>query len=136
METDYNKLLEIAVDKMPKKVQDKDRFQVPQAITELQGNKTLIRNFSEIAGTLRRDASHLAKYLFKELATPGSIQGSILTLQTKLSQSAVQRKIGSYVAEYVYCKVCGEPDTRFAKEGRIIYIHCDACGGRSAYKSF
>ncbi|MBI2084589.1 MAG: translation initiation factor IF-2 subunit beta [Candidatus Aenigmarchaeota archaeon] len=133
---DYNSLLEVAIEKMPKKTHDKDRFQIPQAITEIQGNKTLIRNFIDIANILRREPSHIAKYLFKELATPGTIQGSALILQTKLQQNVVQKKIESYVSEYVYCKVCGEPDTRFAKEGRITYIHCDACGGRSTYKHF
>jgi len=136
METDYNRLLEVAFDKMPKKVQDKDRFQIPQAATEIQGNKTLVRNFSDIADILRREPSHLAKYLFKELATPGTIQGSILILQTKLSPAIIQKKIESYINEYVYCKVCSEPDTRFVKEGRITYVQCDACGSRSVYKHF
>lgn len=133
MET-YEKLLETALEKMPKKLHEKDRFQVPEAMIEIQGNKTLIRNFTDIASALRRDPAHLAKYLFKELATPGNVQGSTLTLQRKLTSSFIQEKIASYVKEFVYCRVCGEPDTKFVKEGRITFIQCDACGGRSPYK--
>lgn len=132
---DYETLLESALEKMPKREHDKDRFQIPQVSIEPQGNKTLIKNFSDIANTLRREPAHLAKYLFKELATPGVIQGSSLILQTKLARETIQRKIDSYVSNYVYCKICGEPDTKFVKEGRITFIHCDACGARSTYKA-
>ena len=133
MET-YEKLLESALERMPKKLHERERFQIPEAITEIQGNKTLIRNFGDIATTLRREPTHLAKYLFKELATPGNIQGSALILQRKLTSEFIQEKINSYVKDFVYCKVCGEPDTKFVKEGRITFIQCDACGGRSPYK--
>lgn len=133
MET-YEKLLESALEKMPKKLHDRERFQIPEALTEIQGNKTLIRNFADIVVTLRRDPSHVVKYLFKELATPGNIQGPALILQRKLTAELIQEKIVSYVKYFVYCKVCGEPDTKFVKEGRLTFIQCDACGGRSSYK--
>lgn len=77
----------------------------------MQGNKTLIKNFGEIVSILRRDASHLSKYLFKELATPGSIQSNTLILQTRASKEIIQKKIEDYTKEFVYCKVCNEPDT-------------------------
>ena len=130
----YEDLLESALEKMPKKTHEKDRFQVPEIIIEMQGNKTLIKNFSDIANALRRDPNHIARYLFKELATPGNIQGSALILSTKLSRESIQKKIESYITDYVYCKICGEPDTKFVKEGRITFIQCDACGARSPYK--
>lgn len=99
-------------------------------MTEIQGNKTLIKNFGEICTTLRREPSHLAKYLFRELATPGNVQGNILVLQTRLSKEIIQSKIDGYTKEFVYCKVCGEPDTKFVKEGRITFIKCEACGAK------
>jgi len=133
MET-YEKLLESALERMPKKLHEKERFEIPEALTEIQGNKTLIRNFADIATTLRREPINLAKYLFKQLATPGNIQGSALILQRKLTTELIQEKIVSYVKDFVYCKVCGEPDTKFVKEGRITFIQCDACGGRSPHK--
>lgn len=130
----YEKLLESALEKMPKKLHEKERFQIPEALTEMQGNKTLIKNFVDISTTLRRDPLHLAKYLFKELATPGNIQGFALILQRKLTSELIQGKIISYVKNFIYCKICGEPDTKFVKEGRITFIQCDACGGRSPYR--
>ena len=131
----YERLLDTALEKMPKKLHEGDRFQVPEAATEIQGNKTLVKNFGEIMAALRREPQHLERYLFKELATPGNIQGSTLILQRKLTSSFIQEKIVSYVKDFVYCKICGEPDTKFMKEGRITFIQCDACGARSPYKS-
>ena len=131
----YERLLDAALEKMPKKLHEGDRFQVPEAVTEIQGNKTLVKNFGEIAARLRREPQHLARYLFKQLATPGNIQGSTLILQRKLTSSFIQEKVVSYVKDFVYCKICGEPDTKFMKEGRITFIQCDACGARSPYKS-
>ncbi|MBI2547173.1 MAG: translation initiation factor IF-2 subunit beta [Candidatus Aenigmarchaeota archaeon] len=132
---DYEKMLESAFEKMPKKNHEKDRFQIPDAITEIQGNKTLVRNFGDIASVLRREPAHMAKFLFKELATPGNIQGSALIFQRKLMKDQIQDKIVGYVKDFVLCKICGEPDTKFVKEGRITIIQCDACGGRSPYKA-
>ena len=120
---------------MPKKLHTADRFKIPEVISETSGNKTLIKNFGEILTVLRRDASHLSKYLFKELATPGSIQGGVLILQTKTSKEILQKKIEDYLREFVYCKVCGEPDTNIVKEKRIVFIKCDACGAEYPVRS-
>lgn len=132
---DYEKLLETAIEKMPKRIGDKDRFQIPEVLIEIQGNKTLVRNFADIASKLRREPAHISKYLFRELATPGTIQGPALILQRKLLRDQIQEKVVSYVKNFVYCRICNEPDTRFVKDGRITYIQCDACGARSPYKS-
>lgn len=128
-------MLKSAMGKMPKKVDTSDRFKIPEAICEIQGNKTLIKNFNEITNGLRREASNLSKYLFKELATPGNIEGNMLILQTKVSGEMLQKKIEDYVKEFVYCKVCGEPDTKITKEGRITFMKCDACGAKSSIRS-
>lgn len=135
MEFDYNEMLKGAMEKMPKKMDTSDRFKIPQAVCEIHGNKTLVKNFNEIINGLRRDASHLSKYLFKELAVPGSIEGSILTLQTKVSCDMMQKKIEDYIKEFVYCKVCGEPDTKLVKEERITFMKCDACGAKSPVRT-
>ncbi|MHA1988975.1 MAG: translation initiation factor IF-2 subunit beta, partial [Promethearchaeota archaeon] len=47
----------------------------------------------------------------------------------------IQKKIESYVKEYVLCKECGKPDTKLIKEGRITFLKCEACGAKSSVKS-
>ena len=117
----YEELLRKAMEKIPKKVVRSERFKIPRARCEYVGNKTYIRNFKEIVDTLRRPPEHLSKYLFKELATPGSIEGKSLVLQRKVPFDILQKKIESYVKEFVLCKVCGEPDTKLVKEKRITF---------------
>jgi translation initiation factor 2 subunit 2 len=129
---EYEKLLKLAIEKVPKKVFARDRFIIPEPKVETQKNKTIIKNLKEIADVLRRPADHLAKYLMKELATPGSIEGETLVLQTSITTEMVKKKIESYAKEFVYCKVCGKPDTKLVKEDRLSFIVCEACGAKSS----
>lgn len=135
MSMDYESLLSKAYEKLPKTEEYKDRFKIPVAETMIQGNQTIIKNFSQIAETLRRDPSHILKFLAKELATPVGLDGSRAILQTKLSQKMVQQKLDSYVVDYVFCKECKSPDTRLIKEDRITFLKCEACGAKSSKKA-
>jgi translation initiation factor 2 subunit 2 len=132
MDFDYESLLKSALEKVPKKEDSGKRFKIPQVVVESQGAKTAIKNLLEISSALRRDPKQIAKFISKELAAPSSVQGSSLILQMKVSRDLLQKKIEDYIKAFVYCKVCGEPDTKIEKEGRIEFIKCEACGARSA----
>ncbi|MCX6820526.1 MAG: translation initiation factor IF-2 subunit beta [Candidatus Aenigmarchaeota archaeon] len=134
MADEYDALLKVAMQQMPKKDLEKKRFTVPQAVAFVQGNKTIIKNFIDITSALRREPHHLAKHLLKQLATPGNVDAGTLVLQRKVEQSMIQRKLEDYIREYVYCHVCGEPDTSIVKEGRFSFMKCEACGARSSSK--
>lgn len=123
-------MLKRAYERLPKGIEEKERFEIPSVITEIQGNKTLLKNFSEILSVLRRDSKHLSKFLLKELATPGNIQGSFLIFQRKVPREMLQRKIEDYAKEFVYCKECKKPDTKLVKEERIYFLKCEACGAK------
>lgn len=130
----YKDLLKKAVDSLPKTMETKDRFSLPDISVVQQGNKTLLKNFGDILAVVRRDPKHMSKYLFKELATRGSVQNNVLTLDTKASKETLKSKIESYVQEFVQCRVCHEPDTKIMKEGRLTLLVCDACGAKSPVK--
>ena len=132
---DYDSLLNKAYEKLPKTEEQKDRFKVPVAETMIQGNQTIIKNFSIIAETLRRDPAHILKFLAKELATPAGLDGTRAILQTKVSQKMVQQKLEIYVVDYVFCKECKSPDTKMVKEDRITFLKCEACGAKSPKKA-
>ncbi len=134
MSFDYEALLKSAMEKMPKREGTGKRFKIPQAVVEAQGSRTVIKNFSEIATSLRREPAHIARFVAKELAAPGSVQNESLVLQVKVSGEVLQKKIEDYIKNFVYCRVCGEPDTKLEKEDRITFIRCEACGARSAAK--
>ena len=134
MEFKYEELLQKAMEKIPKKVSTSERFKIPEVTSEIQGNKTFVKNFGEILSVLRRSQEHLSKYLLKELATPGNFQGNVLVLQRKVLKEILQKKIESYVKEFIFCKVCNSPDTKLVKEDRLFFMKCEACGAKSSVR--
>ena len=129
---EYDELLKRAYENLPKKTLEHERFEVPQADVLIQGNKTVIRNFTSICEKLNRDPKHLSKYLFKELATSGLIEGQRLILNSKFAEKTINSKINEYVKDFVLCKQCNRPDTKIVEYERGIFMMvCEACGARS-----
>jgi len=112
-----------------------ERFEIPKVKGHIEGTKTIIANFGSIVGTLRRPVEHISKFLFKELATPGIIEGERLILNRKLSSKTINEKIEAYANEFVICKECKKPDTEIKKEDRVTSIHCLACGAKHPVRS-
>ncbi len=127
-------MLNEAIEKIPDNVKKESRYEIPPPETNIQGNRTFIINFIEITDSIRRDPKHLTKYLFRELATPGHLNGNRLILQGKVIRSLIEEKIKSYVNEFVYCKECNKPDTHFEKMGRIMFLKCEACGAKQVIR--
>lgn len=132
MVDDYDKALERAYAALPKKTEASERFEMPVAEVLLQGNKTIIKNFEAITNKLRRDPRHLAKFLSKELAAPGTVEGGRLILNSKLYDRTINEKIKNYVDTFVLCKQCRRPDTKLAEHERLFTMVCEACGARGA----
>jgi len=133
---DYDNLLKKAREELPASVFEKARFEIPKARGHIQGNKTIISNFIQIAATLRRKPEHMLKYVLKELATPGEIKksGSVI-MGTKIAASRINEKIRKYAEEFVLCSECGKPDTSIEKDGDFSFVKCLACGAKRAVKS-
>jgi len=118
-----------------KPIEKGERFEIPKVKGHIEGTKTIITNFSQICDIIRRDKQHVLKYLFKELATPGIIDGERLILNRKLSSALMNEKIESYVREFVICPECKKPDTELKKEGRVMFLHCLACGAKHSVRT-
>jgi len=127
---DYEKLLERAQPKIPKKIKSKERFEIPKVKGHIEGTKTIVTNFIQIASTLHRYPQHILKYLLRELAAPGSIDGQRLILGKKINSAIINEKIEKYANEFVICKDCKKPDTEMVKEGRVLLLKCQACGAK------
>ncbi len=130
----YEQLLEKAYKEVKVVERTSDRFEIPKVEGHVTGNSTFITNFAQIASYLRRDILHLMKFLLKELAVPGRIDGTRLILKTKLNSNKVNEKIARYAKEFVICPVCGKPDTEVVSEKGIKYKNCLACGAKSPVK--
>lgn len=129
---DYLQMLKRARKNIQKSDETK-RFQIPELI--ITGRKqTVIKNFSDVAKTIRRDPKDIAKFLFKSLAVPGSMKERELELQGKVSHSLIEKRIEEYVNEFVLCPECGKADTIINKMGKIIILKCEACGAKKTMK--
>jgi len=128
--TEYDKLLDEAYSKIKKVNSSGERFEIPKISGHFQGKKTILTNFFQIAQHLRRPPEHLQKFLFKELAATGHIEGDKLILNTKISSTKINPKIEQYVKEFVVCKECGKPDTEISKQDRVSFLNCLACGAK------
>ncbi|MEM4605798.1 MAG: translation initiation factor IF-2 subunit beta [Candidatus Pacearchaeota archaeon] len=127
---EYEKLLEKAYSCIDKKESICDRFEIKKPEILIEGKKTIITNFSEIADCLRRDQEHLAKFLYKNLASFGEIAGDRLILTRKISKNMIQQKILLYVEQFVKCKYCGKPDTEISEKEGETFLKCIACGNK------
>ena len=133
---DYKDMLKEVRKDIPELLFIKERFETPKVLGHIQGNRTIISNFLQIASTLRRDVNHLLKYVLKELATPGEIKKSgALILGTKVPASRINEKIKQYANEFVLCSECGKPDTTIIKEDGMNYMKCTACGAKNIVKA-
>lgn len=128
---DYENLLKRGLDKVPKDIDSKGRFHLAKPAIEKAGAKTIITNFLEIAGSLRRDPDDLFKFLLQQMATKGGLEGQRATLQGVFTSEQIAKKIDLYVKMYVMCPRCGKPDTKLIHEKGMELIKCEACGEKS-----
>lgn len=133
---DYKKLLKSALQELPDSATTSERFEILKVKGHIQGNRTIISNFLQIAAILRRKPEHVLKYVLKALATPGEIKksGSVI-VGTKISATRINEKIKQYAHEFVFCPECGKPDTKLEKEDKFTFIKCLACGAKNYVKA-
>jgi len=133
--TNYEELLEEAHKKIKKIDNTESRFEIPKIEGHFEGKKTILTNFLQIASHIRRKPEHFQKFILRELATSGYIEGDRLILNNKIPSAKINSKIEDYVKEFVLCKECKKPDTELIKEDRLTFIHCLACGAKHSVRS-
>lgn len=132
---DYEQLLKKAEEELPENISGGERFTIEKVKGHIEGNKTVIINLKKIAKDLSREASHLLKYLLRELAAPGKFARDRVIFGTKVSAAAINKKIKKYVSEFVLCSECHKPDTQLTEEKEIAYLKCLACGAKKPVKT-
>ena len=133
--TDYNELLDRAIEQLPEKVFESKRFTVPRAYSVIQGNRTIIQNFSEVADAMNRDPQHVLKFLLREMGTAGNLEGSRAIMQGKFTHYLINDRIEDYVKRFVMCHECNRPDTKIIREERVDILKCEACGAKAPLKT-
>lgn len=131
---EYEKLLEKAYKEI-KPIRATERFELPKVKGHIEGSKTIITNFSQICSILRRQPEHVAKFLLRELATPGLIEGERLILNRKIGSAMINEKIEAYANEFVICPECKKPDTELIKQEPFLFLKCLACGAKHSVRA-
>ena len=136
MDLDYEKLLERAREGLEDVMENSERFTppVPEVLHE-GSKKTIIRNFTEILDVLRREENHLYKFLLQELGTAGNVENRRLVLQGRVPEKKIEERIRNYINTFVICEECNRPDTDFVRSGRVLILHCEACGAKRPIRS-
>ncbi|KAJ5220301.1 eukaryotic translation initiation factor 2 beta subunit [Penicillium chermesinum] len=108
-------------------------YKIPPPQMLREGNrKTVFANIQDISRRMKRSPEHLIAYLFAELGTSGSVDGSgRLIIKGRFVQRAIESVLRRYIVEYVTCKTCRSPDTELNKgENRLYFCTCLSCGSR------
>ena len=127
---DYTSLLARAREKLPQIQVSTDRFQVPEPDVMVDGKNTVLRNFQEIAGVLRRPPDHVIGFLARELGCPGVLDLPRAYLKSKIPKESIAQRLREYTEKYVICSECHRPDTHLSKDGRFTLLVCEACGAQ------
>ncbi|KAL6721512.1 translation initiation factor eIF-2 beta subunit [Lecanora helva] len=105
----------------------------PQCLRE--GNKkTIFANIPDICKRMKRSEEHVMQFIFAELGTSGSVDGSRrLVIKGRFQQKQIENVLRRYIGEYVTCKTCRSPDTELSKgESRLYFVTCNSCGSRTS----
>lgn len=127
--SDYEKLLSRAYEQLPEQTKTKARFEMPQVEVLMEGNKTILRNFLQVAKDFNREPAHLQKYLTKELGSYSVVANDRLVFNKKLFGKKIGDVVKRYATDYVLCPQCGKPDTAFTTMEGVKILKCEACGG-------
>ena len=109
------------------------RYKIPPPQCLREGNKkTIFANIADICKRMKRTDEHVTQFLFAELGTSGSVDGSRrLVIKGRFQQKQIENVLRRYIFEYVTCKTCKSPDTELNKgENRLYFVTCNSCGSR------
>jgi len=115
----------------------KKRYTIAPPNVQREGSKrTLFANIEDICKKMHRQPEHVIQFLFAELGTSGSVDGSKrLIIKGRFQQKQIENVLRRYIVEYVTCKTCKSPDTLLTKDNRIFFVTCETCGSKQSVSS-
>ncbi|MCX8158214.1 MAG: translation initiation factor IF-2 subunit beta [Candidatus Diapherotrites archaeon] len=131
---EYEKMLDRLYMQVTTKGKNEGRMEIPKPESIIEGNKTIIKNFSQFVKTIERDEKQIIKYITKETASSGVVNSGRLILNGKFSQFQIERLFDNYVKNFVLCPECKRPDTKILDRQGVKIMKCEACGAISAIK--
>ncbi|MFH1895368.1 MAG: translation initiation factor IF-2 subunit beta [archaeon] len=131
---EYEKMLDRLYLSLPEQTKTKERFQMPEIQSHIQGTNTVIKNIPALLKLIKREESHLLKFITKELGVPTSSSEGKIGIIGKFSEAQIKTTVENYIKNFVLCKECGKPDTKFIERQNIKMMKCEACGAVTSIK--
>ncbi|MCR4368912.1 MAG: translation initiation factor IF-2 subunit beta [archaeon] len=131
---EYEKMLNRLYISLPKKGEASERFELPKLDSNVQGKKTIIKNFSQAAKAVKRSEKHLYKYVTKETATAATIEDGKLIMNGRFYPELISKLFTNYLKEFVLCHECKKPDTEIVEQNGVKVMKCTACGALNPVK--
>ncbi|EPS36164.1 hypothetical protein H072_10260 [Dactylellina haptotyla CBS 200.50] len=109
-------------------------YKIPPPQVVREGNKkSIFVNLPEIARKMKRNPDHIIQFIFAELGTNGSVDGSgRLVIKGRFQQKQLESVLRRYIVEYLTCGTCKSPNTTLNKENRLFFVSCNICGSRKS----
>jgi len=113
----------------PELAGEKKKYTIAPPQVFREGKKTIFINLTDICKRMHRQPEHLIQFIFSELGTSGSVDGSQrLVIKGRYQSRQIENLLRKYIIEYVACKTCKSLDTILTKENRLFFQQCEACG--------
>lgn len=113
------------------------RYKMERLQTKIEGKgngiKTVVVNLSGVAQSLARPGSYLIKYFGFELGAQTNLDppDDRWIINGAHDAAKLQELLDGFIAKFVLCKKCKNPETEVQiKDGRIL-LDCKACGQRT-----
>ncbi|KAL6121842.1 hypothetical protein NUSPORA_01185 [Nucleospora cyclopteri] len=107
------------------------RYKMPPVEIAVETNKTLLKNLELICKSFHRDPQHVLKYLSLNFGCNTKIVTAGTTkfyLTGVFDSEKIQNGIYDFIDNFVLCKKCENPETRFIEQNGVLKRSCNSCG--------
>jgi translation initiation factor 2 beta subunit (eIF-2beta)/eIF-5 len=87
-----------------------------------QGTKVAFLNINNICNSLGRDPSYLIKFLKRHFGSSFEYKNNVAYTTKKLSRDELQNGIYYFIENFVLCKRCTSPETKYFQSKKSDFI--------------
>jgi len=106
------------------------RYKVPQLVVKVETSKTVLINIEEICKSINRLTNTVLKFLSYELGVHSMYKHKLYSLNGHHNEPDLTRLLIKFIATYVKCNKCRNPETILCINGKkeVVFLDCTACG--------
>ena len=110
------------------------RYQMEAVSITYQGIKVAFLNINNICDSLGRDPNHLIKFLKRHFGSSFEYKNNVAYTTKNLTKNELQNSIYHFIENFVLCKGCANPETKYFQSKKSDYMICSACSHKTEIK--